>query len=280
MLGHNYIGTEHLLLGLLREEEGLGAQALESFGLTLDGVRAQLVGIVGRGTEPSSGQIPFTPRAQRVLELALREALSLGHNNIGTEHLLLAVVSEQDGVAVRILTELGIGTEELREATSALLAGGGAGPRIGVAGPRGEEREELERSWLDGLVPILRKLGREIERDLGRAPDTGDLVLALAAAPATRAGRALAALGLDPGALAREVERARAAAGPSTAELIRAIDDTNRAKQSAAEGQEFETAAGLRDEEKRLRAALSAAELDPQTIVAIRARLGLEARNP
>jgi ATP-dependent Clp protease ATP-binding subunit ClpA len=278
MLGHNYIGTEHLLLGLLREQEGVGAHALESFGVTLDRVREQVMGIVGRGNEPSSGQIPFTPRAKRTLEVALREALSLGHNHIGTEHLLLAVVSEQDGVAMRILTELGIGTEELREATIALLHRGGTAVRIGIAGPSGEEREELERSWLDGLVPILRKLGREIERDLGRAPDTGDLVLALAAAPATRAGRALAALGLDPDALAREVERARDADGPSTAELVRAIDKTNRAKQSAADQQEFEKAAELRDEEKRLRAALTAGQVDPQTIVAIRARLGLPGR--
>jgi ATP-dependent Clp protease ATP-binding subunit ClpC len=92
---------------LLREEEGLGARGLESFGVTLDRVREHVLGIFGRGNEPSAGQIPFTPRAKRTLEVALREALSLGHNHIGTEHLLLAVAREKEGVAMRILVKPG-----------------------------------------------------------------------------------------------------------------------------------------------------------------------------
>jgi ATP-dependent Clp protease ATP-binding subunit ClpC len=104
-LKHNYIGTEHILLGLLREEEGLAARVLESLDITVERVRAQVVRIVGSGEEVTSGQIPFTPRAKKVLELALREALSLGHNYIGTEHILLGLVRENEGVAARILLD-------------------------------------------------------------------------------------------------------------------------------------------------------------------------------
>src|SRR5262249_25624389 len=104
-LKHNYIGTEHILLGLLREEEGLAARVLESLDITVERVRAQVVRIVGSGEEVTSGQIPFTPRAKKVLELALREALSLGHNYIGTEHILLGLVRENEGVAPRILLD-------------------------------------------------------------------------------------------------------------------------------------------------------------------------------
>jgi ATP-dependent Clp protease ATP-binding subunit ClpC len=102
-LRHNYIGTEHLLLGLLREEEGLAATALRELDVQLEDVRAQVALIVGRGGEIVTGQIPFTPRAKKVLELALREGLSLGHNYIGTEHILLGLVRENEGVAARIL---------------------------------------------------------------------------------------------------------------------------------------------------------------------------------
>ena len=115
LLQHNYIGTEHLLLGLLREQEGLAARVLESLEITVDRVRAQVVRIVGSGEEVTSGQIPFTPRATKVLELALREALLLGHNYIGTEHLLLGVLEEEDGRGARALTGLGITRERTLE---------------------------------------------------------------------------------------------------------------------------------------------------------------------
>jgi ATP-dependent Clp protease ATP-binding subunit ClpA len=114
-LKHNYIGTEHILLGLLREEEGVAAQVLRSFDVTAEGVRAQIVQIVGEGDEAPTGQIPFTPRAKKVLELALREALSLGHNYIGTEHILLGVTRENEGVAARILLEFDVGPQPVRE---------------------------------------------------------------------------------------------------------------------------------------------------------------------
>jgi ATP-dependent Clp protease ATP-binding subunit ClpA len=106
ILKHNYIGTEHILLGLLREEEGLAARVLESLGITVEHVRAQVVRIVGAGEETSSGQIPFTPRAKKTMELALRESQALAHNYIGTEHLLLGLLREADGVAAAVLREL------------------------------------------------------------------------------------------------------------------------------------------------------------------------------
>src|ERR1700682_1650502 len=98
VLRHNYLGSEHLLLGLLREEEGVAARVRESLDITVEEVRAQVARIVGPGEEVTPGQIPFTPRAKKVLELALREALSLGHNYIGTEHILLGLVRENEGV--------------------------------------------------------------------------------------------------------------------------------------------------------------------------------------
>ena len=115
-LKHNYIGTEHILLGLLREEEGLAARVLEGLEITVEEVRAQVIRIVGSGEEVTSGQIPFTPRAKKVLELALREALSLGHNYIGTEHILLGLVRENEGVAARILADFHQSFDPAREA--------------------------------------------------------------------------------------------------------------------------------------------------------------------
>ena len=130
-LKHNYIGTEHLLLGLLREEEGLAAKALESLDITVEDVRAQVARIVGQGDEITTGQIPYTPRAKKVLELSLSESKSLGHNYIGTEHLLLGLVRENDGIAARILLEFGADAETIRTEVIRLLpvpVGQGASP--------------------------------------------------------------------------------------------------------------------------------------------------------
>src|SRR5689334_20592482 len=134
-LKHNYIGTEHILLGLLREEEGLAARVLESLDITVERVRAQVVRIVGSGEEVTSGQIPFTPRAKKVLELALREALSLGHNYIGTEHILLGLVRENEGVAARILLDFDADSEKIRNEVIRMLSGpGGRRPSGGGQG--------------------------------------------------------------------------------------------------------------------------------------------------
>jgi ATP-dependent Clp protease ATP-binding subunit ClpC len=129
-LKHNYIGTEHILLGLLREEEGLAARVLESLDITVEEVRAQVARIIGPGDEPIvSGQIPFTPRAKKVLELSLREALSLKHNYIGTEHILLGLVRENEGVAARILLDFGADAEKIRNEIMRVLSGPG-GPGL------------------------------------------------------------------------------------------------------------------------------------------------------
>ena len=120
-LKHNYIGTEHILLGLLREQEGLAARVLDSLDITVEEVRAQVARIVGQGDEVATGQIPFTPRAKKVLELALREGLSLGQTYIGTEHILLGLVRENEGVAARILLDFDADAEKIRnEIISAL----------------------------------------------------------------------------------------------------------------------------------------------------------------
>jgi ATP-dependent Clp protease ATP-binding subunit ClpC len=113
-LRHDYIGTEHILLGLLREEEGLAARILESLDITVEEVRVQVARIVGQSDEVTTGQIPFTPRAKKVLELALREAIQLRHDYVGTEHLLLGLVRESQGVAARILLDLGADAQKIR----------------------------------------------------------------------------------------------------------------------------------------------------------------------
>src|SRR6187401_3615387 len=123
MLNHNYIGTEHILLGLIHEGEGVAAKALESLGISLEGVRQQVEEIIGQGQQAPSGHIPFTPRAKKVLELSLREALQLGHNYIGTEHILLGLIREGEGVAAQVLVKLGADLNRVRQQVIQLLHG-------------------------------------------------------------------------------------------------------------------------------------------------------------
>jgi ATP-dependent Clp protease ATP-binding subunit ClpC len=123
MLSHNYIGTEHILLGLIHEGEGVAAKALESLGISLEAVRAQVEEIIGQGQQAPSGHIPFTPRAKKVLELSLREALQLGHNYIGTEHILLGLIREGEGVAAQVLVKLGADLGRVRQQVIQLLSG-------------------------------------------------------------------------------------------------------------------------------------------------------------
>jgi len=122
-LNHNYIGTEHILLGLLNEGEGIAAKALESLGISLTGVREQVVEIIGQGQQAPTGHIPFTPRAKKVLELSLREALQLGHNYIGTEHILLGLIREGEGVAAQVLQKMGAELQKVRQTVIQLLSG-------------------------------------------------------------------------------------------------------------------------------------------------------------
>ncbi len=145
-LKHNYIGTEHLLLGLLREEEGVAARVLDGLEVSVEEVRAAVVRIVGSGEESPQGQIPFTPRAKKVLELALREALSLGHNYIGTEHILLGLVREDEGVAARILLDLDAEPEKIRNEVMRTLSGPGRrGQQQGGGGEGKRSAKVLEQ---------------------------------------------------------------------------------------------------------------------------------------
>src|SRR5881409_3597621 len=123
MLNHNYIGTEHILLGLIHEGEGVAAKALESLGISLDAVREQVQDIIGQGQQQPTGHIPFTPRAKKVLELSLREALQLGHSYIGTEHILLGLIREGEGVAAQVLQKLGADLNRVRQQVIQLLSG-------------------------------------------------------------------------------------------------------------------------------------------------------------
>ena len=141
LLNHNYIGTEHILLGLIHEGEGVAAKALESLSISLEAVRSQVEDIIGQGGSSPSGHIPFTPRAKKVLELSLREALQLGHNYIGTEHILLGLIREGEGVAAQVLVKLGADLSRVRQQVIQLLsgysgpAGQGGGSSEGGQGP-------------------------------------------------------------------------------------------------------------------------------------------------
>src|SRR6201989_1635061 len=138
MLNHNYIGTEHILLGLIHEGEGVAAKSLESLGISLEGVRSQVEEIIGQGQQAPSGHIPFTPRAKKVLELSLREALQLGHNYIGTEHILLGLIREGEGVAAQVLVKLGADLNRVRQQVLQLLSGYQGKEPAESGGQRGE----------------------------------------------------------------------------------------------------------------------------------------------
>ncbi len=169
-LNHNYIGTEHLLLGLIQEGEGVAAKSLETFQVNLDAVRSQVVEVIGRGSSPPSGHIPFTPRAKKVLELSLREALQLGHNYIGTEHILLGLIREGEGVAAKVLVKLGVDLERLRNQVLKSLTGGAAAGELaaGEGAPGTLMLDQFGRNLTDlaaqnKLDPVIGR-EKEIER--------------------------------------------------------------------------------------------------------------------
>jgi Clp amino terminal domain, pathogenicity island component/UvrB/uvrC motif len=212
MLNHGYIGTEHLLLGLVHEGEGVAAKALEAMGISLEAVREQVETIIGRGQHTESGHIPFTPRAKRVLELSLRESSQLGHNYIGTEHILLGLVREGDGVAAQVLVKLGADLNRVRQQVIQQLHGQTGERRVRI--PRGLRPGEVE----DVLARIDSMDGRltAIERWVGMGPGVPDLDQDLA--------------------------------------------QLRREKEAAIDAQDFETAAALRDKEKRMLAGTSGRE--------------------
>jgi ATP-dependent Clp protease ATP-binding subunit ClpC len=168
MLNHNYIGTEHILLGLIHEGEGVAAKALESLGISLEGVRDQVEEIIGQGQTAPAGHIPFTPRAKKVLELSLREALQLGHNYIGTEHILLGLIREGEGVAAQVLQKLGADLNRVRQQVIQLLsgyAGGEGGSGQSKAGVSGGSEESKGSAVLDQFGRNLTQLAREGKLD-------------------------------------------------------------------------------------------------------------------
>jgi ATP-dependent Clp protease ATP-binding subunit ClpA len=213
LLNHNYIGTEHLLLGLIHEGEGVAAQALESLGVSLPAVRQQVEETIGRGQQVSSGRIPFTPRAKKVMELSRREALAMGHNYVGTEHILLGLLREGDGVAAQVLVRMGADLNRVRQQVIRILSGhqdndepkgGRAARRAGKAGRR-----------QPGPLPEI----------LGRVESIDSQ---------------LSAVGQ------------RIGAGPDVSDLDEQIAQARRDKEAAADAEDYESAAGLRDRERRL----------------------------
>ena len=157
MLNHNYIGTEHILLGLIHEGEGVAAKALESLGISLEAVREQVQEIIGQGQQAPSGHIPFTPRAKKVLELSLREALQLGHNYIGTEHILLGLIREGEGVAAQVLVKLGADLNRVRQQVIQLISG-----YQGQGGLRRRRRGGVQQEGTPAGSLVLDQFGRNL----------------------------------------------------------------------------------------------------------------------
>jgi hypothetical protein len=170
-LDHNWIGTEHILLGLMREGDGVAAKTLESLGISLDAVRQQVEEIIGRGQQPPSGHIPFTPRTKKVLELALRESLQLGHNYIGTEHILLGLIREGDGVAAQVLVTLGADLNRVRQQAIQLHGHSAEEP----APTRSAERELRLLPAVKTHLEALEQRLTAIEQRVGTGPDSSDL---------------------------------------------------------------------------------------------------------
>ena len=165
LLNHNYIGTEHILLGLIHEGEGVAAKALESLGISLEAVRAQVEEIIGQGGSSPSGHIPFTPRAKKVLELSLREALQFGHNYIGTEHILLGLIREGEGVAAQVLVKLGADLSRVRQQVIQLLSGYAGQKEPSTSGPGATEAAPTGSLVLDQFGRNLAQLAREKKLD-------------------------------------------------------------------------------------------------------------------
>jgi ATP-dependent Clp protease ATP-binding subunit ClpA len=263
-LTHNYIGTEHILLGLLGEREGPAFRVLDRFGISLDGVRQEVTDMIGTGQQAPSGHIPFTPRAKKTLELALREAVQLHHNYIGTEHILLGLIREGDGVAAQIMrkhADLGA----LRMAVLDLVPAGSAGetrvrrwlrPRVAVATGGfvpGEPAQPGEQDVLSAS-PAADATLSEAARLAGQQPvGSHHLLLAALADPDTAAARALAALGVD-------LDQAK--------EALRGADVTGTSDEQPEEAGRRQMVIRVSDERLTIEAA------DPVIVAAGKAALG------
>jgi ATP-dependent Clp protease ATP-binding subunit ClpA len=169
MLDHNWIGTEHLLLGLLREGDGIAARVLASRGISLQPVREQVVEIVGQVLQHASEHIAFTPRSKKVLELSLRESLQLGHDRVGTGHLLLGLIREGDGVAAQVLVRLGADLNQVRQQVIELVSD--LRPQSGRRPPR----EVVPVMWMHNRLDVFKGRLAAVEQQVGIRPDTSDL---------------------------------------------------------------------------------------------------------
>jgi ATP-dependent Clp protease ATP-binding subunit ClpC len=174
-LNHDYIGTEHILLALIRESGGIAAQALESLGITEEAARQQVEEIIGRGQQdPPRGHIPFTPRAKKALQLSMREAIALGHAYIGTEHILLGFLREDDGVATRVLNGLGVDPNRVRQQVIQLVSARRVHEEPGTGRAAGRGKRKL-LSELRGRLDSLEWRLSVLEQRVGTAPDLGQL---------------------------------------------------------------------------------------------------------
>lgn len=249
-LGHEQIATEHVLLGLLGVEGSVAARALASLGVTIEPVREYVLQVVGSEVERAPAQIPFTPEAKRVLELALRESLDLGHNFIGPEHLLLGLARENSGVGAQALREFGATPGAIRNEVVRMLCGPGEyQQRPGAVGA--PAMGGFPESVFDGARRLLAAVTQEVEDQLGRQADAGDLLVVLACADGMAAD-ALSRLGVDASALAAVADAARSeGARPGLA-----LRDAERAFAAQARKHEQRTCAdALAEARRRLRLA-------------------------
>jgi ATP-dependent Clp protease ATP-binding subunit ClpA len=222
LLSHNYVGCEHIMLGLMREGNGLAASALASLGVTYVSVREQILELVGEGQVQMLGHIPFTPEAKKLLQLSLREAMQLGHNYIGTEHILLGLLRDGDNAAVQALVRLGIDLSQVRQAV------------IG----RVRSRPAQDQSWAS-------RAAARLGRDGGKRGLLTDILAHIEVMDARLAA----------------IER-RVGVGPDTRDLDRDLTRIRQQKQTAIEAQDFEQAARLRDREDQLLAERDASQAD------------------
>jgi ATP-dependent Clp protease ATP-binding subunit ClpA len=234
MLNHNYIGTEHILLGLIHEGEGVAAKALDSLGISLDVVRQQVEEIIGQGQQTPSDGIPVTPRAKKVFELSLRESLQLGHQYVGTEHILLALIREGDGVAAQVLVKLGADLNRVRQQVIQLLHGyqGKDPASAGEGSQLGKRARARPSEHTPTRIELLDRRLAAIERWVGLRPDLDD--------------------------------------------LDQEIAQVCQEKEAAADRQDFEVAAELRDRETQLRAARAGREKEWAEAAAGRQSLAAE----
>jgi ATP-dependent Clp protease ATP-binding subunit ClpC len=211
-LNHDHLGTEHILLGLIHEGEGVAAQALESLGISLKVARQQVEEIIGRGEQATSGHIPFTPRAKKVLELTLREAMQLGHNYVGTEHILLGLIREGEGIAAQVLVNLGGDLSTVRRQVIQVLQG-----YQGQDQPRSARlmRQRAPGRRQRGLLPEILAQVESIDSQLSAIGE-------------------------------------RVGTGPETGDLDRQIEQARRNKEAVAGQEDYERAAALRDRERQL----------------------------